>query len=254
MYKDKLDYLIGLASVDCGDDDVEMFNNLDTSKVKLDEQFYKIRDRRIRRHKRKPLIKSLQKIAARVAIFVLAVISVSVVTVAAIPSLRETVFHAIVEWYDNYLTIHYELPEIEETESESIQTDVENGIETVSDVEPESTHPTGIKEVKKPSYYQEGLIEDMVLQSRIQVVIDYYLEEQLVYSYKQLILSEDKMYFDSDSAVVSNIDINGFIAYLIEYDDYSNKTIVWTDGDYIYQLTTEVYDLKTLVLVAESIK
>lgn len=252
MYKDKLDYLIGLASVGCGDDDVEMFNRLDASKVKFDDRFYKIRDRRIRQHKRKPIMKTLQKIASRAAIIVLAVIFASVVTVAAIPSLRETVFHAIVEWHENYLKIHYEIPEVEETESESIETKDESETET----ETEIVRPTEIVEVKKPSYYLEGLIEDIVIQSKNQVLIDYYLEEQLLYSYKQMVFSEDEIYIDSESAVVNNINISGFNAYLIEHGDYSYKTIIWTDGSYIYQLNiyTEVFDLESLITVAESVK
>ena len=37
---DKLDAMISLTAKECGNDDVDMFNNLDTSKVLLDKAFY----------------------------------------------------------------------------------------------------------------------------------------------------------------------------------------------------------------------
>ena len=265
MYKDKLDYLIGLASVGCGDDDVEMFNNLDTSKVVLDEEFYRVRDRRIRKHKRAPFVKTMRRVLARVAIFILAVVSATTVTVSAIPSLRKAVFNAIVEWYENYLTINYELPESEtseteretdagsETEADSSEETEENS-ETESETETEVTRPKEIEEIKKPTYYQDGLFEDLVVQTKNQVIFDYYLGEELFYSYKQIVFNEDEMYVDNESAVVNNIEINGLLAYLVEYTDLSSKEIIWTDGFYIYQLYAVSCDLEILIAVAESIK
>lgn len=259
MYKDRLDYLIALAAVGCGDDDVEMFNNLDVSKVVLDEEFYRVRDRRIRKHKRTPFVKTVQRVLARVAIFILAVVSAATVTVSAIPSLRKAVLNAIVEWCEDYLTINYELPESETDETER-ETNVDgvsekdSSGETQENSEMEAIRPTRIEQVKKPTYHQEGLIEDVVDQSGRYVLIDYYLGEKLYYSYKQMLFSEDEMYIDNESAIVNNIEINGFMACLVEYTDLSIKKVIWTDGIYIYQLYTESYDLDFLIVVAESIK
>lgn len=259
MYKDKLDYLIGLASVGCGDDDVEMFNNLDTSKVVLDEEFYRVRDRRIRKHKRTPFVKTMRRVLARVAVFILAVVSATTVTVAAIPSLREAVFSAIVEWYENYLTINYELPEAEMDETESGndvggETEIEYNSETENGAETERFRPTKIEQVKKPTYYGEGVIEDVALQNRMQVLIDYYLGEELLYSYKQLVFSEYEMYINNESAIVQNVEVNGHVAYFVELVDSAHKELIWTDGVYIYQLYTESYGVEFLVSIGESVK
>ena len=265
MYKDKLDYLIGLASVGCGDDDVEMFNNLDTSKVVLDEEFYRVRDRRIRKHKRAPFVKTMRRVLARVAIFILAVVSATTVTVAAIPSLRKAVFNAIVEWYENYLTINYELPEAEtdeieretdagsETEADSSEETEENS-ETESETETQAIRPKEIEEIKKPTYYQDGLFEDFVVQTKNQVIFDYYFGEELLYSYKQIVYSEDAMYINNESAVVQNAEVNGYGAYFVELLDSAHKELIWTDGVYIYQLYTESCDVEFLVTIGESIK
>ena len=254
MCKDKLDYLIGLASAGCGDDDVEMFNNLDTSKVMLDREFYRIRDSRIRKHKRAPFVKTMRKVLTRVAVFVLAVVSATTVTVAAIPSLRKAVFNAIGEWYEDYLTINYELPEVEETESESgIETNVDSEADA-SVMELEIVRPTKIEQVKKPLYYGEGVIEDIAFQGRNQVLIDYYLEEQLLYSYKQIVFSEDEMYINNESAIVENLTVNGHVAYFVELIDVLGKKVIWTDGIYIFQLYTESANKDLLLAVAESVE
>ena len=253
MYKDKLDYLIALASIGCGDDDVEWFNNLDTSTVVFDQSFYRIRDRRIRRYKRKPFVNAFKKVMSRVAVAVLAIISAGTLAVAAIPSLREAVFGAIVEWYENYLTINYEMPDDDTAETESV-----NGAETETKQDNETTEeiiaPKWIEEVKTPKYYQEGLIEDIVFKGKIQVIVDYYLGENILYSYKQLPFSEDNMYVNNEDAIVQNTHINGYSANLVELVDSSHKKVIWTDGLYIYQLTTETCNFDLLIMVAESVE
>jgi len=237
MYKDKLDYLIALAAIGCGEDDVEMFNNLDTSGVVFDKSFYRIRDRRIRQYRRKPFVNAFKKIMSRVAVVVLAILSAGMITVAAIPSLRNAVWGAIVEWYEDYITINYAT-----AEDEIVKTDVA------------VNRPTRIEQVRKPTYYQEGLVEDIVDQSIMQVYVEYYLGENLLYSYKQLVYSENNMYIDNESATVKNIEINGHNACYVEFVGSLHKELIWTDGVYIYQLFTEVCNLELLISVTESIE
>ena len=253
MYKDKLDYLIALASIGCGEDDVEMFNSLDTSSVVFDKSFYRIRDRRIRQYKRKPFVNAFKKVMSRVAVVILAILSAGIITVAAIPSLRNAVWGAIVEWYEDYLTINYEMPDDEIEETEGVNSaDTETG----QDSEPseEIVAPKWIEEVKTPKYYQEGLIEDIAVQGKTQIIVDYYLGENLFYSYKQLTFSEDAMYIDNVAATVQDIEINGYKAYLVEFVDSSHKKIIWSDGLYIYQLTTELCEFDLLITVAKSVE
>ena len=237
MYKDKLDYLIAVAAIGCGEDDVEMFNNLDTSGVVFDKSFYRIRDRRIRQYKRKPFVNAFKKIMSRVAVVVLAILSAGMITVAAIPSLRNAVWGAIVEWYEDYITINYAT-----AEDEIGKTDVA------------VNRPTRIEQVKKPTYYQEGLVEDITYRGNQHVYIDYYLDDAVLYSYKQLVYSEDEMYVNNESAIVQSTAINGYKACIVELIDSSHKEIIWSDGIYIYQLFTELCDWELLISVAESIE
>lgn len=252
MYKDKLDHLIAIASIGCGEDDVEWFNNLDVSIVVFDKSFYRIRDRRIRQYKRKPFVKAFKKVMSQVAVAVLAIISAGSLAVAAIPSLREAVFGAIVEWYEDYLTINYEIPDDEAEVTEGVPG---AATETGQESEPtkEIVRPVKIEQVKKPSYYQEGLVEDIVYQSTTQICLDYYLDENLLYSYKQLVFSEDAMYIDNVSATVQDIEISGYKAYLVEFIESSQKKIIWSDELYIYQLITESCNFDLLIMVAESV-
>ena len=141
MYKDKLDYLIALAAIGCGEDDVEMFNNLDTSKVVFDKSFYRIRDRRIRQYKRKPFVNAFKKVMSRVAVVVLAILSAGMITVAAIPSLRNAVWGAIVEWYEDCFAVRYEATTGEEAETRYPETTEAEPEEANAAAEPEQTKP-----------------------------------------------------------------------------------------------------------------
>lgn len=85
---DKLDLLIAFAARDCGNDDVEMFRELDTSGVTLSDSFYAGQRRLIGRYKRKPALAMFRKCFVRVAVALLALMSVGFLTVMAVPNIR----------------------------------------------------------------------------------------------------------------------------------------------------------------------
>ena len=132
---DKLDVLIALAAKDCGSDDVAMWNSLDTSDVEFRPQFVRRMNRLLSKHKHAAERLVLKKILVRVAVALMALLSLAFLTVMAIEPLREAIFQAVVEWYDDHLTIRYERPQgdvpagttnagfvIEDDESESEST------------------------------------------------------------------------------------------------------------------------------------
>lgn len=93
---DKLDVLIALSAKDCGNDDVEIFRSLDTSNVSLERNFYAKQRRTINKYKRRPTVTLLRKCLIRVAVALMALMSVGFLTVMAVPDLREAVFEAVI--------------------------------------------------------------------------------------------------------------------------------------------------------------
>lgn len=89
---DKLDLLIAFSANDCGNDDVEMFRNLDTSDVTLSNEFYARLRRLINRYKRKPTLTLTRKFLVRVAVALMAIMSIGFLTAMAIPNVRNAIF------------------------------------------------------------------------------------------------------------------------------------------------------------------
>lgn len=280
---DKLDYLLYMVAAECCKTDVEKFDSIDDSKVDFSEDFCKKRDRIIRKYKYRPFLISVRKVAARAAIVLMAIMSAAFITVMAVEPLREAVFEAVIEWYDDYLTIRYERTDETDGATEAVtEGKTENGIaneatsestngvvgetteestdestdESTSETETvvnEVTPPTTIEEVRKPTNLPDGVVEDVVIQNSVGVCIDYYLDNELIYSFEQLLLNNKDQYVDNESAVVCDVEINGNAGMVVEYTDKVGLTIVWNDGEYIYHIYSEKVDSNDLIVFAQSV-
>lgn len=100
---DKLDLIIAWAARDCENDEAEKFKNIDTSGVVLSAGFYARKRRLIGRYKLRPALAVCRKCFVRVAVALMALMSIGFLTVMAIPDVRNAMFDAVVEWYENYV-------------------------------------------------------------------------------------------------------------------------------------------------------
>lgn len=259
---DKLDALISLTAKDCGDDDVEMFNNLDISNVTLDKRFYSRMRRIISKHEHTAAVLTLKKCLVRVAVALMALMSLGFLTIMATPDLREALFDAVVEWYENYVSIRYvpienETDETHETDITEESTDVSLTADSGEESKAPAvvTPPTKIEKVMKPTYVPEG-IESEEITNNTMVVIDYYCGNDLYFTYHQTLLNGHDKLFNNKSTKISEITINETVATLIEYNDRSEKNIIWNDGLYFYHI--EVFEssisIEELLKVAESVQ
>lgn len=257
---DKLDALISLIAKECGNDDIEMFNNLDTSKVSLDRGVYVKQKQTINKHKHINTVRLIKKCFVRVAVALMALMSLGFLTIMATPDLREAVFEAVVEWYEDYISIQYK-PVEEDTHKSNI-TDESTDISLTenpgdeSEIPVISLPPTKIEKVMKPTYIPEGLEEDVVVSNISVVVIDYYHGDDLVFYFQQILFQDNEKLFDNQSVVIRNTEINGNVASIVEYDSRGEKAIIWTDGIYYYQiyLYTEYVSEDELINIATSVK
>lgn len=72
---DKLDMLICLAARNCGNDDVEAFDNTDTSDTKLSRGFYARARRTVSRYRHRTMLKTLHRVSVRIAVALMALMS-----------------------------------------------------------------------------------------------------------------------------------------------------------------------------------
>lgn len=260
VINDKLDALISLTAKDCGNDDVETFNNLDTSKVSLDKRFYLKLRQIISKYKRTTVVLTFKKFLVRVAVALMALMSLGFLTIMATPDLREAVFEAVVEWYEDYISIQYN-PVGKDTHKNNLadeSTDVsltENPGDE-SEIPVVSSPPTKIEKVMKPTYIPEGLEEDVVVSNISVVVIDYYHGNDWVGSYQQILFRDNEKLFDNETIIIQSTNVNGYAATIIEYGNKDGQAIIWTDGIYYYQiyLFTEHINEEELISIAESVQ
>ena len=158
---DKFDYLISLAAVECMNDDAERVYSLDVSSVVFDEYYYRRKRKFLRKYKSMPAARGLKSFTIRVAVAIMAILSSAVILISCVPKLREAIFDTIVEWYDKYITIHYDSSE-NNTESEQSESssNYTTGI------------PTCIEEVRKPRNLPEGVWEKVLAQNRLKTNMD----------------------------------------------------------------------------------
>lgn len=122
---DKLDVLIALSAKDCGNDDVEIFRSLDTSDINLGKIFYAKQRRTINKYERKTTVTLLRKCLIRVAVALMALMSVGFLTVMAVPDIGASIF--IVVGVQN-ASMQKLLKEGEFTEKEKKRTSVKEAV------------------------------------------------------------------------------------------------------------------------------
>lgn len=257
---DKLDALIALTAKDCGNDDVEMFDKLDTSKVTFDKLFYMKLRHIISKHKHSATVLSLKKCLVRVAVALMALMSLGFLAIMAAPDLREALFEAVVEWYEDYISIRYE--PVENNTHETNKTNDNTEAPLTGEALDESTvpcviaPPTMIEKVMKPAYLPDGVEEETVGINTSFAIFDYFLGDEIIYTFNQTLLYGNDKLFDEDNAVISKITVNDHPATLIEYNDRKDKFIAWTDGIYFYHIGTyeSFIGIDELIKIAESVQ
>ena len=244
---DKLDMMIVLGAKDCGNDDVNLLDNLDTTGVALDKSFHRKRVRIVEKHKHHSTVLAIKKMMLCLIATVIIVSSLGFTTIMAIEPMRKAVFEVVIEWYENYITIRYE-------QEDSTTGSVTDGDENEVTNNPVRTPPAHIEEVRKPTFNTENVIEDIVMENKSFVCIDYYKGDLLAYTYNQMSFSSKDMYRDNEGVFIQTIDINGNEGTVIQHTGFSGITIVWSDGEYIYQMITQTTPLEELLAVCRSVE
>ena len=252
---DKLDMIIALAAKDCGNDDVELLDNLDVSEVALDKYFHRRKARIVEKHKHYPTMIAFKRGLLRVAIVLMVFMSLGFTTIMAISPMRKAVFEVVIEWYEDYITIRYEPTDKDVNDaSEGDGNETKDNDENPPINDPVIIPPTVIEEVRKPTGLPQNVVEDIVMQNKTFVCIDYYEGGELVYTFNQMSLEDRDKYLDNEGAIVETVDINGNSGTVIQHTEFSGISIVWSDGEYIYQMITQSTSLDELIHLCRSVQ
>ena len=236
---DNLDVLIDLAVNDCLNKEDDEFDRLVTSSVSFSKSYMRRRKHIIRKFKYAPMMTTVKKIGSRAAMFAGVLLTVVLITAMSVSALREAIVEAVIEWYNDYVSIRFETEAPTENHSE----------------EPSETEKPwdAAMTVRKPRNIPEGVEEIVLLDSKVMVLIDYYVDNVLWASYNQTIMEEQNVYVDNEAVIIDQIDVHGYEAVIFQYAAKEQTVIMWNDGVYIYRIYT-YGTIDELISLAKSIE
>lgn len=281
----KFESLIKLAAIDCGKSDVEMFNQIDTSDVVFDKRFHRKKYKVIRNYNHRGRYTVAKKVVIRMLICLMIVMSFAFMTVMAIEPLREALFQAVINQYEDHFTISFkpagqadattEVTNNEVTEEFNSEFNSENQSGVITDVTTESadtaeetteeitTEETTveaskpndiIKEVRKPTWIPDGLEEEEVMNTKTYVAFDYYLADEYCLTYIQIPIASKDIHVDNEGATLCDIVIKGYSGIYVTYEGQNMINLFWNDNEYAYEIFTETLTLEEVIVIAESVK
>ena len=227
----RTDKLLELIVEGCGNDELELFNSIDTSEgINFSKKFERKMQKLLRNGKPEPFGVQFKRVLSRVAIVCLVVVSLSFAAMMSVSAIRQAIWKTIVEWYNSYFEVT-----------------VDDGDETT-----ENETVTEIKEIHKPAVLPEGVEEDIVSNTKRFVMIEYYAGEEWIASFYQKIF-DDTSYvrINSENVIVSNFYMSGYSITHIEYED-GLIVMFWSDNTYFYTIEGNDSDLlKKLISAVE---
>lgn len=235
---DELDVLIDSA-VEDGIDEFDEFDNLDISGVEFSPSYKRRKRRIIRKYKYAPVIATVKRIASKAAMFAGVLLTATLITVMSVSALREAIIDAVIEWYNDYVSVRFET----EAPTENIE------------AEPSETERPweAVMKARRPREIPDGVEEVVHLDSKINVFIDYYLNGTLWASYSQSMYNENNIYIDNEAVVLDSIKINGYDAIIIQSAAKNEKALIWNDGIYIYRVSS-IGAIDDLILLSASVE
>ena len=237
---DQMDALLALALKDAETEDP--FADLDISSVEFSKAYQRQRKRNISRYKHASGLSSARKIRARVALAIACILAVCLIAVMSISAVRDAVLGAIIEWYDDYISVRFE-------------TETENKDNMDTEAEEQNTEEPwqAVEKARKPTEIPEGIEEVILSNNKARVLIEYYAEEAWYATYRQTLLDDSNNYVDNEGVIIQYADINGQKAIIFESSEKEEKTIIWNDGKYSYSIVS-CGTVEDLISFAKSVR
>lgn len=247
------------------------FLEQDVSDVPRDPKFEKRVLRGIRKRTRSTKPITVVKI---LLVACLAVMSLLFTACICIPEVREAMWNAWVEFYDDHMTVTFVKPEENgnETTTPDQTTDpnastpnangngAASGTTTAESTEqpdpPAVPPPSSIEQKAILTYLPEGYYVEENFNATFLIISDVYnSENNIVFNFTQHTIQGADFNVDNEKDLVTNIYINEKFATLIEYADMNSVyTLVWQDECYVYILEGEFSSIYEMRKIAEGIK
>lgn len=219
---ERTDLLLELLVEGCGDEELELYNSIDTSNVTFSKKFKRNKEKILSKGKIEPFTVQFKRVLSRVAIVCLVVLSLSFMTMMSVSAVRQAVWNTIVEIYNEYFEISHDDGD-DTTQSEAV---------------------TEIQIIHKPTTLPEGVEEEILMNGKRMFLADYYKGDEHLGTFRQTILDEtSSVHLNSETATLSNYVCGENYITIIDYND-GQISMFWSDRHYFY--TIDGYDIAAL--------
>ena len=243
---DKFDHLISLSALKCAEEEAKKLKDLDTSDVVFDASYYRKRNKVIRKCRRVSSLRFHKSVALRVAVAIMIIVMLGGVLIGCVPGIRKAICDAIVKWYESYVTVRYDHQDGQDEETGYEETTPQTDATLVA--------PMYIEKVRKPTDLPEGAWEDIVTKNSTAIAIDYYCNEDYLFSFSQMLLEPRDSRIDNEVVYITHVKINDNDAMVVESVNEREISIVWCDGEYSYIIVSATCNLESLIKYAKSVK
>lgn len=194
----------------------------------LSEKFTKRIDKLKKRSKHSRLIKYSIRVAKRVAILFLTLLTISTITILSVEALREQLFQFIIERYEEFSQIYF--------------------VSTTSD---HSSQARTLTVVRVPQYIPAGFEQVNFVSDPDFMMIEYEDSKGCLIVYFQEDQSgSGKRKINTEGIHFEEIQINGDTAYF--YSNHGVQTLFWYDETALYVLESEL-PIAGLIKIAQSV-
>ena len=211
--------------------DGKVFKAIDTSGISENPEFKEKILSQIKKTHPKTIKWRLK--TALVACLIL--ISVLFTACMCIPTIRESIWSAVINFYDKYLVINH-----------------------TPDITQEEVPPKTIEKIAELTYVPDGcyaeLFEDDLITSKMIVIYDS-ISNDVSFILQQYTVYEEVMVSYDDTFPITKTTVNGYEATLIEYPNGTDTfIIIWSDGVYQYYLNGYYTNADMILKIAQGVK
>ena len=257
---DKLDQLLALYTGRCVDAEAEYFLSVDVSGIEYNEE---IKKRMLRyafkrsRYERKRYAVKVILVACLVAM------SVAFTACVSIPKIREAIWGAVIEWYDDHISVRFE--EITEQTIETTRTPETSEDQSSAEITGETETSTNTAEVNVPpktieqkayiANLPEGYYGEEGVSLRRSCTTNFYnCDAELCFSLTQTVLDAENNRFDIENERIVELKIKEQAAVLLEnLEQPEIYTLIWTDGMYGYTLYGRFNSIYKMLEIASEV-
>lgn len=226
---DNMDILLYAAAPYAGKNELGEFEKADESELspKAEKRIFKKIQRRIDYYEKHEKFHPVFETLKRVAVIVLAVMSISFVSALSIEAVRSDIYNAVIQWFDKKLGISFD----------DIPTDAPDRI-------------LDYKEPVLPEEYERFEVR----KDELDFSVEYENGDSLI-TYWQRPLSGYGSFLSNERTDVEDVNVIGYdgIKTVFESHGVTITTIIWKDNEYAYMLSSDL-SYEELLRIAESIE